>query len=157
MGNKQAPMNAQKNAQTKPKNLITATFKPNPLNSWDPNTGSEVPKKIEQSSPSVRGCFDDEYCKNIDNTNSTPDNVIYSCPDAVCRNNTCQCGPNCQLDPYTGMCCQELVQVRGQTFCKDVKSDKDWSGLQNPYKETAYDKNNWDPTSIYYQKKQKNK
>jgi len=62
-------------------------------------------------------CYDDTECKNIDSNRSTADNIVYSCPDATCATGSCQCGKGCILDPYTGTCCQGIVDIRGDSFC----------------------------------------
>jgi hypothetical protein len=62
-------------------------------------------------------CQDDEECQNLDEMNSTPDNLVYSCPTAKCIGNQCQCSPNCKKDPYTGMCCQGVQTIGSDSFC----------------------------------------
>lgn len=64
-------------------------------------------------------CQDDTVCKNIDSKRSTVDNIIYTCPMAACVDGTCQCGPGCERDPYTGMCCSKVIKSNGTTFCEE--------------------------------------
>ena len=54
---------------------------------------------------------------------SKPKSVVLSCPDAVCKgatgtgNGQCECGPKCKLDKYSGTCCQDVIDIRGDKFC----------------------------------------
>ncbi len=63
----------------------------------------------------LNACFDDLVCQNIDSKRSTPSNLVLVCPGAKCDGGTCKCGPNCERDPYTGICCskveKQVVQV----------------------------------------------
>ncbi len=74
-------------------------------------------------------CQDDDMCKNIDAKRSTVDKLVYVCPKAVCNEGTCSCGPNCEKDPYTNMCCSEVEKkvINGQlnTFCIESPYDED--------------------------------
>lgn len=63
-------------------------------------------------------CQDDMMCKNIDSNRSTVDKLVYVCPNATCNGGDCDCGPGCEKDPYTGMCCSEVKKevVNGQSY-----------------------------------------
>jgi hypothetical protein len=63
-------------------------------------------------------CQDDMMCKNIDSNRSTVDKLVYVCPNATCNGGNCDCGPGCEKDPYTGMCCSKVIKevVNGQTY-----------------------------------------
>lgn len=50
----------------------------------------------------------------------SPNQPVFSCPDAKCVDGSCVCGSKCKRDPYSGMCCQGFETIRGQTFCIEV-------------------------------------
>lgn len=54
-------------------------------------------------------CTDDEICKNIDQEISTPNNIIYECPNATCNNGRCNCTDGCVRDSWSGICVREYV------------------------------------------------
>ena len=69
-------------------------------------------------------CTDDLMCQNIDSKRSKPGkDPVLVCPNAKCVAGSCQCGPDCEKDPYTGMCCSEIEErtIPGSnqktTFC----------------------------------------
>jgi hypothetical protein len=63
-------------------------------------------------------CQDDLMCQNIDSKRSTVDNMVLVCPNAKCLGGTCSCGPGCERDPYTGICCSKVQKgPNGTTFC----------------------------------------
>lgn len=65
----------------------------------------------------VMACQDDLMCQNIDSKRSTVDNMVLVCPNAKCLGGTCSCGPGCERDPYTGICCSRVEKGNGTTFC----------------------------------------
>lgn len=63
-------------------------------------------------------CQDDLACQNIDSKRSTVDNLVLVCPNARCQGGTCDCGPGCERDSYTGICCSKVEKgPNGTTFC----------------------------------------
>lgn len=63
-------------------------------------------------------CQDDLMCQNIDAKRSTVDNMVLVCPNAKCLAGTCSCGPGCEKDPYTGICCSKVEKdANGNTYC----------------------------------------
>jgi len=63
-------------------------------------------------------CQDDLMCQNIDAKRSTVDNLVLVCPNAKCLAGTCSCGPGCERDPYTGICCSKVEKdANGNTYC----------------------------------------
>jgi hypothetical protein len=72
-------------------------------------------------------CQDDLMCQNIDSKRSTVDNLVLVCPNAKCLGGTCSCGPGCERDPYTGICCSKVQKdANGNTYC-----------VEEPYKNPA--------------------
>ena len=75
-------------------------------------------------------CQDDLMCQNIDAKRSTVDNMVLVCPGAKCMDGTCSCGPGCERDPYTGICCTRVEKdANGNTYCieepwKDPNANK---------------------------------
>lgn len=78
------------------------------------------------------GCSTNLDCENPDAGRSDPNNrdaagnpiLVRSCPGAECVNGQCDCSSsiyNCQLDPYLGTCCQDIVSDSDQygelSFC----------------------------------------
>ena len=55
-------------------------------------------------------------CKNVDSRRSTPGNTVYVCPNAYSEAGLCKCGPNCERDPYTGICCSRIETINGVPF-----------------------------------------
>lgn len=106
---------------------------------YDPNIGSFIPinrtreVSVELAFPTMAPdvvpftepdlananfCYSDEDCMNLDSFSSGPKKgLVYSCPTAKCVTGSCQCGSTCKKDPYSGMCCQGLKTIRGDTFC----------------------------------------
>lgn len=71
----------------------------------------------DKNNPRSPGC-DDQMCQNPDSNRSTAEGLVYVCPEARCEQGKCNCGPNCERDPYTGMCCRAVeVDANGNTFC----------------------------------------
>ncbi len=69
-------------------------------------------------------CQDDLMCQNIDSRRSTPDNMVLTCPGAKCLDGTCSCGPGCERDSYTSMCCTRVEKdANGNSYC-----------IEEPYK-----------------------
>ena len=62
-------------------------------------------------------CQTDDDCKHLDSYNSTPDNLVYMCPQAQCNSGKCNCGSSCKFDSYSGSCCQDLQQIGDISFC----------------------------------------
>jgi len=77
-------------------------------------------------------CTDNLMCQNIDSRRSVPgQDPVLVCPDATCVAGKCQCGDNCDKDPYTGMCCTKLIErvvktpmgEEKTTFCVEGEGD----------------------------------
>jgi len=64
-------------------------------------------------------CTADTDCKHINEELSRPNNIVYACPSATCNEGTCSCGSDCQLDPYSGLCCNDIQTVYpgSDAFC----------------------------------------
>lgn len=54
-------------------------------------------------------CTDNMMCMNIDQENSTPNNIVYECPRATCNNGKCDCSSDCILDTWSGVCVKNVV------------------------------------------------
>lgn len=91
---------------------------------------SDSKKKIILSQRmNMGGCRSDLDCQNPDAARSTlgeigsDPNLVLSCPNAICEganekgNGTCKCGTGCILDKYSGTCCQDIINIRGDQFC----------------------------------------
>ncbi len=82
--------------------------------------GHTVPTDFPKSSFQ---CIGDDDCMNMDSYRSSPGkDPVYSCPVATCSGGTCICGPDCQLDPYSGVCCQDLEVIGNDVFCVEDKN-----------------------------------
>ena len=75
-------------------------------------------------------CQDDEQCMNIDQNRSTLDfgsgkgpTLVYACPDAKCVQGECECGSDCKLDPYTKVCCQDVIKEGDIDICVEFKGE----------------------------------
>jgi hypothetical protein len=62
-------------------------------------------------------CTDDLMCQNINANKSKTDKMVLTCPNAKCVGGTCDCGSNCERDPYTGICCNSIEKIGSDTFC----------------------------------------
>ena len=63
-------------------------------------------------------CSGDDDCMNMDSYRSKPGlDPVFSCPAAKCSGGDCICGPDCVLDPYLGVCCQDLEVINNDVFC----------------------------------------
>ncbi len=68
-------------------------------------------------------CTGDDDCMNMDSYRSSPGkDPVYSCPAAKCTGNTCICGSDCKLDPYLGICCQDLEVINKDVFCVEDRN-----------------------------------
>lgn len=93
-----------------------ASFYPN-MTSRQPNMASTEPNNDDPIYVKNATCYTDDDCMNMDAFSSSPNKIVYSCPDAKCVSNSCTCGANCKKDPYSGTCCQGIETIRGDTFC----------------------------------------
>jgi hypothetical protein len=88
------------------------------------NTQAQMPQRAFQQQ---MACQDDLVCQNIDAKRSTVDNMVLVCPNAKCLDGMCSCGPGCERDPYTGICCSKVEKdSNGNTYC-----------VEEPYKVPA--------------------
>lgn len=75
-------------------------------------------RQMQMSNNEIMACQDDLMCQNIDSKRSTVDNMVLVCPNAKCLGGTCSCGPGCERDPYTGICCSKVEKgPNGTTYC----------------------------------------
>jgi hypothetical protein len=91
--------------------------------------GNNQPRQfqMQQGMNTQMACQDDLMCQNIDSKRSTVDNMVLVCPNAKCLGGTCSCGPGCERDPYTGICCSKVEKdANGNTYC-----------VEEPYKTPA--------------------
>jgi hypothetical protein len=87
---------------------------------YGPNT-----VKVETGNVDISGftmssfkCTSDDDCMNMDAYRSKPgSSPVYSCPGAKCSGGSCNCGSDCKLDPYSGICCQGLEKIGQDIFC----------------------------------------
>jgi len=85
--------------------------------------GNDQSKQMQLSAQQMT-CQDDLVCQNIDAKRSTVDNMVLVCPNAKCLGGTCSCGPGCERDSYTGICCTRVEKdSNGNTYC-----------IEEPYK-----------------------
>ncbi len=67
-------------------------------------------------------CTSTEDCMNMDSYRSKPgQDPVYSCPAAICSDGSCNCGSDCKLDPYSGVCCQDLEAIGNDVFLSKVR------------------------------------
>lgn len=109
---------------------------------YDPNLGSTVvekPQKLtseENKFPTAPAstvpfapvktsgftCSEDIDCQNPSSFASDPSKgLVLSCPSAKCVGQKCECGSDCQLDPYSQVCCQSLEVINGESYCVEHK------------------------------------
>ncbi len=68
-------------------------------------------------------CTTNEDCMNLDSYRSKPGRPpVYSCPSATCVSGTCSCEPDCKFDSYSGVCCQGLETINGESYCVEDTS-----------------------------------
>jgi hypothetical protein len=68
-------------------------------------------------------CTSNDDCMNMDSYRSKPgSDPVYSCPVATCSGGACECGSDCRLDPYSGVCCQDLEVIGNDVFCVESKN-----------------------------------
>jgi hypothetical protein len=80
-------------------------------------------------------CTDDLMCQNINSSKSEPGKpIVLTCPTAKCVFGTCECGSKCKRDPYTGMCCKDVItEVKNgnvDTYCIENFSNIPCSSFQ---------------------------
>lgn len=91
----------------------------------DPNVSkyTEAPKEDVSKDVNKIGfkCVTNEDCMNLDSFSSSVNkgkiNMVYSCPSATCNDGVCNCGNDCSLDPYSGVCCQGLDKIGDDVYC----------------------------------------
>jgi hypothetical protein len=83
------------------------------------NDASEAPTTTQLTTNKTGfQCTSNEDCMNMDSYRSTPGKPpVYSCPTATCSAGVCSCEPSCKLDPYSGVCCQALEKIGGESYC----------------------------------------
>lgn len=122
MGNQQFSLNAMSDPTPGPLTVqptAETTFEPTymPITQGPTYQPTQGPTQSSSIKTSVNACYSDEDCMNPDSYSSTPDKLVYSCPTAKCKNSSCECGSTCKQDPYSGMCCQDVQNIRGDSFC----------------------------------------
>ena len=86
---------------------------------------SKKPKSVVLSQRmNMGGCMSDMDCMNPDAARSSPETgIVYSCPGSYCQQptpgapGTCVCSDMCEYDRYSGTCCQDVIDIRGDKFC----------------------------------------
>lgn len=80
----------------------------------------EIPKDFKMS---AFKCTGDDDCMNMDSYRSKPGQApVFSCPAAKCAGGDCICGSDCKLDPYLGVCCQDIEVIGNDVFCVEDRT-----------------------------------